>query len=175
MGTESIFNRNKIFSLSPFYRAVTDPRDGKRVALKKMPNVFQNILSSIRVYREIKMMLFFKHENVLSALDIIQPPHITYFHEVYIITELMSSDLHKIIVSSQPLTTDHVKIFLYQILRGLKYLHSANILHRDIKPGNLLVNSNCLLKVTIIIIQHIFPYPFLSLCYLRIPKLVSFS
>ncbi|XP_074601061.1 serine/threonine-protein kinase nemo [Brevipalpus obovatus] len=127
--------------------AVTDPRDGKRVALKKMPNVFQNILSSIRVYREIKMMLFFKHENVLSALDIIQPPHITYFHEVYIITELMSSDLHKIIVSSQPLTTDHVKIFLYQILRGLKYLHSANILHRDIKPGNLLVNSNCLLKI----------------------------
>lgn len=59
----------------------------------------------------------------------------------------MQSDLHKIIVSSQPLTSDHVKVFLYQILRGLKYLHSAKIMHRDIKPGNLLVNSNCLLKV----------------------------
>lgn len=59
----------------------------------------------------------------------------------------MQSDLHKIIVSSQPLTSDHVKVFLYQILRGLKYLHSARILHRDIKPGNLLVNSNCLLKI----------------------------
>lgn len=127
--------------------SVTDPRDGKKVALKKMPNVFQNLISSKRVFREIKMLCFLKHENVMSALDILQPPHIDYFQELYVITELMQSDLHRIIVSTQPLTSDHVKIFLYQTLRGLKYLHSARILHRDIKPGNLLVNSNCLLKI----------------------------
>jgi len=127
--------------------SVTDPRDGKRVALKKMPNVFQNLISCKRVYRELRMLCTFKHDNVLSALDILQPAHVDFFQEIYVVTELMQSDLHKIIVSPQPLTSDHVKVFLYQILRGLKYLHSARVLHRDIKPGNLLVNSNCCLKI----------------------------
>ena len=127
--------------------AVTDPRDGKRVALKKMPNVFQNLISCKRVFRELKMLCTFKHDNVLQALDILQPPHPDFFAEIYVITELLQSDLHKIIVSPQPLTADHVKVFLYQILRGLRYLHSARVLHRDIKPGNLLVNSNCVLKI----------------------------
>ncbi|KAF7388028.1 Serine/threonine-protein kinase NLK [Vespula maculifrons] len=63
-------------------RAVTDPRDGRRVALKKLPNVFQSLVSSKRVFRELKMLCFFKHENVLSALDILQPPHLDFFQEI---------------------------------------------------------------------------------------------
>lgn len=49
-------------------RAVTDPRDGRRVALKKLPNVFQSLVSSKRVFRELKMLCYFKHENVSIAL-----------------------------------------------------------------------------------------------------------
>jgi hypothetical protein len=48
-------------------RAVTDPRDGRRVALKKLPNVFQSLVSSKRVFRELKMLCFFKHENVSTC------------------------------------------------------------------------------------------------------------
>ena len=40
-----------------------------------------------------------------------------------------------------------MQYFLYQILRGLKYIHSANVLHRDLKPGNILINANCDLKI----------------------------
>ncbi|PAV73558.1 hypothetical protein WR25_10407 isoform B [Diploscapter pachys] len=127
--------------------SVTDPRSGKRVALKKMPNVVQNLASCKRVFREIRLLSSFRHNNVLSLTDILHPNNPHFFQELYVLTELMQSDLHKIIVSPQPLTIDHVKVFVYQILRGLKYLHSANILHRDIKPGNLLVNSNCILKI----------------------------
>ena len=58
----------------------------------------------------------------------------------------METDLHKLL-RSQKLSSDHICYFLYQILRGLKYIHSANVLHRDLKPSNILLNSNCDLKV----------------------------
>lgn len=45
------------------------------------------------------------------------------------------------------ITVSLLQYFLYQILRGLKYIHSANVLHRDLKPSNLLLNSNCDLKI----------------------------
>lgn len=65
----------------------------------------------------------------------------------YVVLDLMESDLHQIIHSSQPLTLEHARYFLYQLLRGLKYMHSAQVIHRDLKPSNLLVNENCELKI----------------------------
>ena len=59
----------------------------------------------------------------------------------------MECDLAAIIRSGQPLTDAHFQSFVYQILCGLKYIHSANVLHRDLKPGNLLVNADCELKI----------------------------
>ncbi|KAL1132523.1 hypothetical protein AAG570_010478 [Ranatra chinensis] len=60
--------RNKLLAVE--LRAVTDPRDGRRVALKKLPNVFQSLVSSKRVFRELKMLCFFKHENETTDSDI---------------------------------------------------------------------------------------------------------
>ena len=69
------------------------------------------------------------------------------FNETYLYEELMECDLAAIIRSGQPLTDAHFQSFIYQILCGLKYIHSANVLHRDLKPGNLLVNADCELKI----------------------------
>jgi len=77
-------------------------------------------------------------------MDIPQPDN---FNEVYLYEELMECDLAAIIRSGQPLTDAHFQSFIYQILCGLKYIHSANVLHRDLKPGNLLVNADCELKI----------------------------
>ncbi|WVW84330.1 hypothetical protein I302_106364 [Kwoniella bestiolae CBS 10118] len=81
-------------------------------------------------------------------MDIVfDPPGSGQFREVYLYEELMEADLHAIIRSGQPLSDAHFQSFLYQTLCGLKYIHSANVLHRDLKPGNLLVNADCELKI----------------------------
>lgn len=61
--------------------------------------------------------------------------------------QLYECDLERIISSPQKLTEQHAQYFVYQVLRGLKYIHSAKVLHRDLKPSNLLVNSNCDLAI----------------------------
>lgn len=64
----------------------------------------------------------------------------------YFVTELLGTDLHRLL-TSRPLEKQFIQYFLYQILRGLKYVHSAGVVHRDLKPSNILVNENCDLKI----------------------------
>jgi serine/threonine protein kinase len=62
--------------------------------------------------------------------------------------EEMDSDLHRVIQSSKPLTVRHHKCFLKQLLEGIKAMHSVGVLHRDLKPGNILVSKDCQLRIT---------------------------
>ncbi|EZF28407.1 CMGC/MAPK protein kinase, partial [Trichophyton interdigitale H6] len=117
------------------------------VAIKKVTNVFSKRILAKRALREIKLLQHFRgHRNItcLYDMDIPRPEN---FNEVYLYEELMECDLAAIIRSGQPLTDAHFQSFIYQILCGLKYIHSANVLHRDLKPGNLLVNADCELKI----------------------------
>lgn len=119
----------------------------EKVAIKKIQNVFQNHVDCVRTLRELKILRHIKHDNVIALKDVMMPSHPSSFNDLYLVYELMDTDLHQIIKSSQSLSNDHVQYFILQLLSGLKYLHSANVLHRDLKPGNLLVNADCELKI----------------------------
>lgn len=119
----------------------------EKVAIKKISNIFDNCIDSVRTLREMMLLRNIRHENVIALKDVMMPVNRTSFKDVYLVYELMETDLHQIIKSTQPLSNDHCKYFLFQLLRGLNYIHSAKILHRDLKPSNLLVNSNCDLKI----------------------------
>ncbi|XP_023600425.1 mitogen-activated protein kinase 3, partial [Myotis lucifugus] len=116
-----------------------------RVAIKKI-SPFEHQTYCQRTLREIQILLRFRHENVISIRDILRAPTLDAMRDVYIVQDLMETDLYKLL-KSQQLSNDHVCYFLYQILRGLKYIHSANVLHRDLKPSNLLINTTCDLKI----------------------------
>jgi len=126
-----------------------DTISGRTVAIKKIKDTFSDLIDAKRILREIKLLRQFNaHENIVTILDIMTyPPDTTDFQDIYIVTNLFESDLERIIRSKQPLSDQHFQYFLYQILRGLKFIHSANVLHRDLKPSNLLVNANCDLAV----------------------------
>ncbi|MXQ89945.1 hypothetical protein E5288_WYG013986 [Bos mutus] len=116
-----------------------------RVAIKKI-SPFEHQTYCQRTLREIQILLRFRHENVIGIRDILRAPTLEAMRDVYIVQDLMETDLYKLL-KSQQLSNDHVCYFLYQILRGLKYIHSANVLHRDLKPSNLLINTTCDLKI----------------------------
>lgn len=159
-------------STSNQHSSAKDQLTNTSVAIKKIMKPFSTPVLSKRTYRELKLLKHIRHENVsltlhfrrrcfcssrllsdvltrlsaacqiISLSDIFISP----LEDIYFVTELLGTDLHRLL-TSRPLDDQFIQYFVYQMLRGLKYVHSAGVIHRDLKPSNILVNENCDLKI----------------------------
>ncbi|GAB5360810.1 hypothetical protein AAMO2058_000659100 [Amorphochlora amoebiformis] len=127
--------------------SATDTLTGNKVAIKRVDRLLDDETDAKRILREVKILRHLcKHPNIVKLVDFYLEPK-KEFNVVYIVFELMQTDLRKIIQSKNKLERVHHQYITYQLLCGLKYMHSANIWHRDLKPANLLLNANSTLKI----------------------------
>ncbi|XP_076859725.1 mitogen-activated protein kinase 4 isoform X2 [Brachyhypopomus gauderio] len=128
--------------------AAVDRRGGRRVAVKKL--VLRDALGAKHALREVKITRRLRHDNVVRVYDTLGPcgrplpRDLAGITAVYIVQELMETDLGRMLEGG-PLPVEHATLLFYQLLRGLKFIHSANVLHRDLKPANIFVNPEQLL------------------------------
>jgi serine/threonine protein kinase len=113
--------------------AVRDEASQEVVAIKKCKKIFDSKTLTKRALREIRLLRHISHPNIVSLKKVLFPPTDVDFNEIYLMFELMDTDLAQIIKSSQKLRLEHIQYFSYQLLSALEFLHSANIIHRDLK------------------------------------------
>lgn len=125
-----------------------DSRTNDRVAVKRIKRVLDSAAMATRILRELKFLRHFSvHENIITVRDVLIPGERDRFNDVFVVCELMPTDLGRLLRSKTLLTEHHRKFFLFQLLRAVRFLHGARVIHRDLNPNNILVNADCQLRV----------------------------
>lgn len=106
--------------------AAIDTHTGEKVAIKKIHDVFEHNSDAIRILREVKLLRLLRHPDIVEIKRIMLPSSKREFKDIFVVFELMESDLHQVIKANDDLTREHHQFFLYQMLRALKYMHTGD-------------------------------------------------
>ncbi|KAM0880608.1 hypothetical protein ACQ4PT_033449 [Festuca glaucescens] len=113
-----------------------DRYTNETIALKKIRLEQEDEGVPSTAIREISLLKEMQHRNIVRLQDVVHNEKC-----IYLVFEYLDLDLKKHMDSSPDFKNHHiVKSFLYQILRGIAYCHSHRVLHRDLKPQNLLID-----------------------------------
>ncbi|VVC92291.1 unnamed protein product [Leptidea sinapis] len=115
------------------------------VAIKKIFDAFRNQTDAQRTFREIIFLQSFRnHPNIVKLHSIHRALN---NRDIYLGFEYMETDLHNVIKRGNILKDIHKRYIMYQMLKATKYIHSGNVIHRDQKPSNVLIDSACRVKI----------------------------
>uniref|UniRef100_A0A2K6JRZ3 mitogen-activated protein kinase n=1 Tax=Rhinopithecus bieti TaxID=61621 RepID=A0A2K6JRZ3_RHIBE len=132
------------FGVNGLVLSAMDSRACRKVAVKKI--ALSDARSMKHALREIKIIRRLDHDNIVKVYEVLGPKgtdlqgELLKFSVAYIVQEYMETDLARLLEQGT-LAEEHAKLFMYQLLRGLKYIHSANVLHRDLKPANIFIST----------------------------------
>ncbi|KAK6327814.1 hypothetical protein J4Q44_G00034600 [Coregonus suidteri] len=122
-----------------------DRQTGEVVAVKKIFDAFRNRTDAQRTFREIMFLQEFgDHANIVKLLNVIRAQN---DKDIYLVFEYMDTDLHAVIKKGNLLKDIHKRYVMHQLLKATKYLHSGNVIHRDQKPSNILLDTDCFVKL----------------------------